>query len=288
MTWKPARQKGYRFDCWYTDEECTVKYVNGAEGVQENLKLYGRYEEVDVEFDETVYYVTGSGQGDLYLGGNFTTIWKEKFTLTRLPDLDEDGLTVYETCEITMYKGDQFKIVSDLTWANGTHFGFHEMRDPGDVFCNEAGIGNIGINRGMQGTYKFKFHTDPFDYTNNYIEWELVAEVEEKVTENMYIVGNLKASGNNNWSVVPANMIHMSVGEDGVTWSVTILVDIKDEFKIYNSINKSYHPGGTSNNMNLKLYGFTESGYYTISWNADTDQVSVEAAEAPETTPDEA
>lgn len=279
--WKPARIKGYRFDCWYTDEDCTVKFLNGEDGVQGNLKLYGRYEAAEDEFDENEYYVTGSGQGDLAMGGNFTYIWKEKYTLTRLPELDADGMTVYETCNIKMYKGDQFKIVTDLSWTNGTHFGFLEMRDPGDVFCNEAGIGNIGINRGKQGIYKFILHTDPFDYTNNYIEWELIEAIEEKVTEDMYIIGNLKASNYNNWSTSVVNLIRMTLEDDGVTWSVVIEIDVKDEFKIYNVINKSYHPGGTGNNITLKGNGFTESGYYKISWNADTDQFTIEAAEAP-------
>lgn len=285
--WKPARQKGYRFDCWYADKNCTEKFVNGETGVQENLKLYGKYEVVEGdEFDETDYYITGSGQGDLALGGNFTAIYKEKFKLTRLPSLDPDGLTVYESPEITMYKGDQLKIVSDLSWDDGTHFGFLELRDPGDVFCNEAGVGNIGIYRGKQGVYKFIFHTDPFDYTNNYIEWELVREVEEKVTENMYLVGNMKASDYNNWSVSPFAMIHMTVEEDGITWSAVVELAMKDEFKIYNSVNKSYHPGGTGNNISLKNQGFTEAGYYKISWNADTDQFTIVATEAPEPDPE--
>lgn len=282
VTWKPVRLKGYRFNCWYLDEECTQKFENGENGIQENVKLYGRYEEVDVEFDEQTYYITGSGQGDLYLGGNFTSIWKERFTLTRLPQLDADGLTVYESCAIAMYKGDQFKIVVNLTWENGTHFGFHELRDPGDIFCNEGGIGNVGLNRGKQGVYKFYFHTDPFDYTNNYIEWELVEELEEKVTEDMYIVGNLEASGNNKWSTAITDMLHMTVAEDGITWSIVIKINPKEEFKIYNRINRSYHPNGTTGtNLSLKQYGFTESGYYKVTWNADTDQIDIEEAEAP-------
>lgn len=284
VEWKPDRQRGYRFDCWYTDEECSEKYSNDENGVQGNLKLYGRYVEVGEQFDEQDYYITGSGQGDLVMGGNFTYIWKEKFTLTRLPNLDPDGLTVYESPEIKMYKGDQFKIVSDLSWEDGTHFGFLELRDPADVFCNEAGIGNIGINKGKQGIYKFILHTDPFDYTNNYIEWELIQEVEEKVTENMYIIGNLKASGYNNWNSAAVKMIHMTLADDGITWSTVIEIDLKDEFKIYNSVNKSYHPGGTGNNITLKNSGFTEAGYYKISWNADTDQFTIEAAEEPEPT----
>ncbi len=280
--WKPARIKGYRFDGWYTDKNCTVKFLNGETGVQETMKLYGQYLPIEGdEFDETEYYITGSGQGDLAMGGDFTYIWKEKFTLTRSPNLDPDGLTVYESPEITMYKGDQFKIVSDLSWENGTHFGFLELRDPGEVFCNEAGVGNIGIYRGKQGVYKFTFHTDPFDYTNNYIEWELVRAVEDKVTEEMYIIGNLKASNYNNWSTSKVNLIRMTLEEDGITWSVVIEIEMKDEFKIYNAVNKSYHPGGTGNNISLKSQGFTQAGYYKISWNADTDQFTVEAAEAP-------
>ncbi len=279
VAWKAPRQRGYRFDCWYTDEECSVKYVNDENGIQESIKLYGQYVEVGEEFDDTDYYITGSGQGDLAMGGNFTYIWKEKFTLTRLPNLDPDGLTVYESPEITMYKGDQFKIVSDLSWENGTHFGFLELRDPEDVFCNEAGVGNIGIYRGKQGVYKFTFHSDPFDYTNNYIEWELIKEVEEKVTEDMYIIGNLKASNYNNWSTSKPNLIRMTLEDDGITWSVIIEIELKDEFKIYNAVNASYHPGGTGNNITLKSQGITEAGYFKISWNADTDQFTIEAVD---------
>ena len=62
---------------------------------------------------------------------------------------------------------------------------------------------------------------------------------------------------------------------------MSVKTRLKDEFKIYNVINKSYHPGGTGNNITLKGNGFTESGYYKISWNADTDQFTIEAAEAP-------
>lgn len=285
--WKPVRQKGYRFDGWYTDKNCTEKFLNGETGVQANIKLYGKYEVVEGdEFDETDYYITGSGQGDLMMAGNFTAIWKEKFTMTRLPKLDPDGLTVYESSEITMYKGDQFKIVSDLSWEDGTHFGFLELRDPGDVFCNEAGVGNIGIYRGKQGVYKFTLHTDPFDYTNNYIEWELIREVEEKVTEDMYIVGNLKASNYNNWNTSKLNLIKMSLEDDGITWSVVIEIELKDEFKIYNAVNVSYHPGGTGNNISLKSQGITEAGYFKISWNADTDQFTIEPVEAPTPDPD--
>lgn len=284
IEWKPARMRGYKFEGWYLDEDCRNKYVDDGNGIQATIKLYGYYEEVGEQFDDQDYYLTGSGQGDLAEGGNFTTIQKTKFKMTRLTTLDPEGLTVYESPEITMYKGDQFKIVINLSWLDGTNFGFAQMRDPGDVFCDEAGVGNIGLRRGKQGVYKFILHTDPFDYTNNYIEWELVREVEEKETEDMYIVGHLKASGYNSWDKDTEKMIRMTCGEDGVTWSVTIRVELNDEFKIYNVINNSYHPGGTGNNITLKSLGLT-AGYYTITWNADTDQVTLEPAEEPEPEP---
>ncbi len=281
VVWKPARLKGYRFDCWFLDEDCTQLYSNGDTGIQENLKLYGKYVEVGLEFDDQSYYVTGSGQGDLSEAGKFTTIVKDKFQLTRLPEFDAEGMTVYETPEIGMYRGDQFKIVINLSWKEGTHFGFPELREPGSVFCEVGSGGNIGINKGKQGVYKFILHTDPYDYKNNYIEWVLVRELEDKVTEDMYIIGHLKASGYNSWDESPEKMIHMTCGEDGVTWSVTIELALIDKFKIFNLVSGGYHPNGTGNEISLKTLGLP-AGYYTISWNADTDEFSVVAAEAPE------
>ena len=195
--------------------------------------------------------------------------------------MDEDGLTVYVSPEIEMYKGDQFKIVIDLSWKDGTNFGFQFMTEPGLVFVNEGGTGNIGIRRGKQGVYQFILHTDPFDYTNNYIEWELVREVEDKATEEMYIVGHLKASGYNSWSTEKEDMIAMTVGADGITWSVTIEIALIDSFKIYNALNESYHPNGTGNDLSLKSEKLP-AGYYTITWNADTDAYTFTPAEAPE------
>lgn len=285
--WKPARLRGYKFDGWYQDIDCKEKYEDGADGVQKNLKLYGRYVEVGEEFDEQVYYITGSGQGTLSTAGNFKVPLNKAFMLTKQSTLDPDGLTVYISPEIEMYKGDQFKIVVNFSWKDGTHFGFKELREPNGVFCDEGGTGNVGLLRGKQGVYKFIFHTDPFDYNNNYIEWELVREVEEKATEDMYLVGMLKESGYNSWSTDVDDMIHMTVGEDGVTWSVSLELYANDEFKIYNAINNSYHPNGTGNNITLKVNGLTP-GYYTITWNADTDAYTITAAErpSPEPTPD--
>ncbi len=285
-TYKPEGRLKYIFDCWYEDAACTTKANTAL--IQSDISLYGKYVE-GFEPDTRDFYVVGQGVSGGTLGNrgaNFTSL-NEQLKLTRQSEPDADGYTVY-SIDMLIYTGDVFKIVLDLSWRGGTHFGYGQMRDPDSRF-NGSGVGNIVLKTGNSGRYTIKFHSNPYNSADSYIEYTFNSSVEEKDVFNMYITGIFEATLWHGWSQNQNNMLKMTREADGATWSVTAHFTGGDEFKVFNLNTGAYYPDGTDDQLYIGSKSDADgqfekdengviagSGYYKITWNQDDQAVLVE------------
>ena len=167
----------HTYDAWdhnetqhwkYCDEHGTDK-SNIDETTRENhIFTNGTCEcgmkEADVTPDEgrdtRVFYVVGSGAGDLSKC-SFTEL-KSNFMLTKQPKKDENGYTVYATAALTLYAGDTMKIVQDLKWDEGLgYFGVSNIKNNDGSLVDGGGPGNITPAVGKDGKYIFIVRTKP-------------------------------------------------------------------------------------------------------------------------------
>ncbi len=252
--------------------------------------------EADVTPDEgrdtRVFYVVGSGAGDLSKC-SFTEL-KSNFMLTKQPKKDENGYTVYATAALTLYAGDTMKIVQDLDWDEGLgYFGVSNIKNNDGSLVDGGGPGNITPAVGKDGKYIFIVRTKPdIAFSECTLEFELVEPVEPlKNTEQIYIVGLLQYC-DTKWPSGKdvTGCQKLDYDEETGEWSITLRLGgymegttlyYTDEFKLFNAVNGAYIPDGVNNNKLVS--GATDhtdsankfykaSGDYKISWkNGDAD-----------------
>lgn len=136
--------------------------------------------------DTNEYYVVGDGGGSLKVSG-WATEHKPELKLTK------DGNKNVFTIELELYAGDEFQIVHTPTIASfwEGQMGFGILKNPtnasGDEVFSETGQygGNIGVNVGFDGLYKFTLNTFPKKAADNNITWELL-EAYEMTTVTYY------------------------------------------------------------------------------------------------------
>ncbi len=266
-----------------------------AQGKQAHDFTNGKCEcgmkEADVTPDEgrdtRVFYVVGSGAGDLSKC-SFTEL-KSDFKLTKQPKKDENGYTVYTTSILTLYAGDTMKIVQDLDWDEGLgYFGVSNIKNNDGSLVDGGGPGNITPAVGKDGKYRFTVRTKPdIAFAQCTLEFEFVEPVEPlKNTEEIYIVGLLQYC-DTNWpdGGKPTGCQKLDYDEETGEWSITLRLGgymegttlyNTDEFKLFNAVNGAYIPDGTNNNKLVS--GTTDrtdptsnkfykaAGDYKISW----------------------
>lgn len=297
VTWRPEGRLKYKFDGWYYDPECTMKF-DGTVG-SSSVALYGKFVE-GYDLDPYSYYIAGSGLTGGTLGsyGTFTdlTVLK-KLEMKKLDEPDEDGFTVY-TIDMTIYASDTFKVVRNLSWASGTHFGYSQMRDTESRFSG-SGVGNIICKTGNDGKYTIEFHSNPYNFNESYITYTFKSSIEAQDPYLMYIIGNIEGTGWNKYVQNQNYCLPMTRGEDGVTWSVTAHFTGGDYFKVWNAKNRTFFPDGTDDDIYIGVTKTTDektgkvglfdsegkeykagdifpgTGWYTITWSQDDPQVVV-------------
>ena len=233
----------------------------------------------DADLDTRVFYVVGSGAGDLK-SCSFTELIPS-FQLTKQPKKDENGYTVYKTAALTLYAGDTMKIVQDLKWDEGLgYFGVSNIKNNDGSLVDGGGPGNITPAVGKDGKYIFTVRTKPdITFAECTLEFELVEPVAALTkTEEIYIVGVLKyydtkwPSGRD-----VTGCKKLDYDETTKEWSITVRLggtgkgkSTSDMFKLYNSVNGKYIPDGTGNNWtasgNKDGKNSKASGDYKISW----------------------
>ena len=246
----------------------------------------GGDETPDADLDTRLFYVVGSGAGDLK-SCSFTELIPS-FQLTKQPKKDENGYTVYKTAALTLYAGDTMKIVQDLKWDDAGGLGYFSV---GSIKNNDGtfvdgGTGNISPATGKDGKYIFTVRTKPdITFAECTLEFELVEPVAALTkTEEIYIVGSLRYY-TTKWpsGTDVSGCLKLNYDEAAGEWSIVLRLGgatnelgKNDEFKLYNSVNGKYYPDGTGNNWTVS--GTTDathrkaSGDYKISWKAgDTD-----------------
>ncbi len=284
----------HTYDAWdynetqhwkYCDEHGTDKSNIDETTREDHIFTNGTCEcgmkEADVTPDEgldtRVFYVVGSGAGDLSKC-SFTEL-KSNFMLTKQPKKDENGYTVYTTSILTLYTGDTMKIVQDLDWDEGLgYFGVSNIKNNDGSLVDGGGPGNITPAVGKDGKYRFTVRTKPdITFSECTLEFEFIEAVEPlKNTAQIYIVGNLQYC-DTKWpsGTDVTGCKKLDYDEATGEWSITLRLGRApgeiggDEFKLYNSVNGAYIPDGVNNN---KQYGANNAGDYKISWKTgETD-----------------
>ncbi len=294
VTYRPQGKLKYKFDGWYLNPACTSKF-GGTVG-NESMLLYGKFVE-GYDLDPYDYYIAGTGLTGGTLGsfGSFEKL-SENLKMKKAAEPDEDGFTVY-TIDMTIYASDTFKVVRNLSWSSGTFFGYSQMRDSESRFSG-SGVGNIICKTGNDGKYTITFHSNPYNFSESYIEYEFKESVTAQDPYKMYLAGNLEATGWNKFNANQNYCLPMTRGEDGVTWSVTVHFTGGDSFKVWNAKSNTWFPDGTDDNIYIgarpngkdpvteketfidddgKVYQAGEvlpgTGWYTITWSQDNPDV---------------
>lgn len=237
------------------------------------------------------WYVVGNGAGSLE-----TCSWQEyraDFKLTaEEADAAEKAGTFY-TAKMLLYEGDQFKVLyQDGTWAVPDDSGWgvnvcagfdNVFPNTGDAF-SDGGLGNIYCN--ISGYYTFKLVAEEIegetpeettmDLTLSF-EADYDTEFPPLVLYDMYVVGTIASVKTCGWpdalrdeeKTVEDNCIKMTPGE-GKTWTATVVLDVEDEFKLFNTATGTYYPGGFDNNLKVEV-----AGTYTITWEQGSQDVTL-------------
>lgn len=239
------------------------------------------------ELPESGWYMVGNGVGDLA-----DCSWQEYRADWRLTGTAEEAtnyLGVWETPELLMYQGDQFKLLyndgsfavpDDSGWTPMYCAQFTNITDNTADDFSDGGLGNIYVN--VSDYYKFTLtvsvnaETGGFDlvitYTRAHSE-----EIPPIALYDMYVVGTIESLGTvwpEQEGFVLGNCPQMKV--TGMTeekeniWTATVVLGVDDEFKLYNTITGTYYPGGFDNNLTV-----TEAGTYLISWVENTQVVTL-------------
>ncbi len=263
----------------------------------------------DYTLDETEYYLAGKGAGSL----KQVPEWSATNTTLKLVRDEEADHNVF-TITIDMYAHDEFKIVHDSDYddnlvfdaiypyemladgySNGDSYatGAVSKNEDGEVVFYEGGAykGNITLESGHDGTYKFSLHTYPDGEEDTKITWEKVGEL--KALSDMYVVGDFNDFGDNQKQF---NKSHMT--KTGDVWRYTL--EVTEEHLKYNAEGEAgtdYTMIGVMNNVEdengVKAvytsedyataiheqdeYNLVPAGKYTVTYNSADNSVSIRA-----------
>ena len=236
-----------------------------------------------VELDTRVFYVIGGGSGAGSLGLCGWSGCMEELKFTKAEAADENGNTVY-TIELTLYAGDNFKIIQDVTitstgWLDDTVLYFNDLTAPADSFTEGDG-GNIVV--AANGKYKFTIRTTKGgDLYANKVEvvcLETLPDLGFEDQYEMYLVGSIASAPNCGWpgvvgkENVPSMCVKMTYNADAQTFTVEIELAVGDSFKVYNLKNDWYSAGDN--------FSVTTAGKYLVTYSISDDSVTVTAVPA--------
>lgn len=242
------------------------------------------------ETHESGWYMVGNGIGDLK-----NCSWQEYRSDWRLTGTAADEINylgVWETPELLLYQGDQFKLLynngeweipDDSGWTSEVCAQFENVKQDEtaeEKDFSDGGLGNIYVE--VSDYYKFTLTASEDAETG---EVSLVitytrehAEVPSIDLYEMYVVGTIASVKTCDWpdnltaagEAVEGNCISMTsrATEEGTVWEATVVLAEGDEFKLYNTITGTYYPGGFDNNLTVE-----EAGTYLISWVENTQDV---------------
>lgn len=264
----------------------------------------------DYTLDETEYYLAGNGAGDLKQNN-----WSETnpcLPLVRDESADHNVFTI----TIDMYARDEFKIVHDNSYTGEIGFsavtpyevleggysnGDANAKGPvsknadGEVVFYEGGGfgGNITLELGHDGTYKFSLHTYPDGEADTKITWEKLEDL--KPQSDMYLVGSFNDFGFDE-KVLATN--HMTAS--GEIWRGTIEITAADcKYDATGAAGTEYAMLGVRNEVpddnNIKQvyidksdayttginendeYNLVPAGVYTVTYNSADNSVTIKA-----------
>lgn len=229
------------------------------------------------------WYVVGNGAGSLK-----ECSWQEyrpafKLTAVSADDKEYEGLFV--TGELLLYEGDQFKILyengswavpDDSKWGVDVCAGFGNIAEDPNADFSDGGLGNIYCNHSAYYTFTLSVtagETPEEALLELSFKADYDKEVPPRTLYDMYVVGTIASVG----SVWPeqegfdlSKCIHMTSDEDG-TWTATnVVLDVEDEFKLFNTATGTYYPGGFDNNLKVEV-----AGTYTITWEQGSQDVTL-------------
>lgn len=249
--------------------------------------------ELQEDLPESGWYVVGNGAG--YLKDCSWQAYLANWRLTGTAEDEENYAGIWQTNEILLYQGDQFKIVyNDGTWTHPDESGWTEdncaqfANIVGDTagYFSDGGLGNIYAE--VSGYYTFTLNVE-FDaetglstLTLSFVRSDRV--VPPRTLYDMYIVGSIASVETCGWpdalrdegktvedSCIPMTSATEGEGEEQVTtWSATVVLGLEDQFKLYNTVTGTYYPGGFDNNLVV-----TEAGTYLVSWVEGSQEVTL-------------
>ncbi len=264
----------------------------------------------DYTLDETEYYLAGKGAGDLKQNG-----WSETnpcLPLVRDESADHNVFTI----TIDMYARDEFKIVHDNSYTGEISFsavtpyevleggysnGDANAKGPvsknadGEVVFYEGGGygGNITLELGHDGKYKFSLHTYPDGEADTKVTWEKLEDL--KPQSDMYLVGSFNDFGFDE-KVLATN--HMTA--NGEIWRGTVEITAADcKYDATGAAGTEYAMLGVRNEVpddnNIKQvyidtsdayktginendeYNLVPAGVYTVTYNGADNSVTIKA-----------
>ena len=226
------------------------------------------------------WYVVGNGAGDLA-----DCSWQEYLADWRLTGTAKDEINylgVWETPELLLYQGDQFKLLynngewetpDDSGWTEEVCAQFANIVGDTEGYFSDGGLGNIYAN--VSGYYTFTLTVQEEEPILSISFTRSEKEVPPLVLYDMYIVGSIASVETCGWpdaiiaegKTVEDTCIKMTEttvtveGEEVTIWSATVVLGLEDQFKVYNTITGTYYPGGFDNNLVVE-----EAGTYLVSW----------------------
>lgn len=131
-----ASMQGYRFNGWYTDEECTQAYQDGST-LNNDTTLYGKWDKLyDVSYDPNGGSGTMIDSNSPYVQGAFVTIMENAFVR---PNYDFTGWNTARDGSGESYSaGDNYPIEDDITlyaqWEKKAEVTIPQTGDDTNVF----------------------------------------------------------------------------------------------------------------------------------------------------------
>lgn len=295
-SWTPEKA-GHTFLGWYAEASKTEVFDFNTI-INEDTDIFAAFRsDVYVE-DTTVYYLIGSGSGDMKASNWDHTASEASLAFTK--DETVTNANIY-TITITMYAGDGFQICHDGSWDGQQGIG-HMI---GAEYCdgvnkydgqeytaadkkvaqvkNEQGevvfvgsdeydkgfeVWNIFVTEGHDGVYKFTYTTYPGQAGNNTLSFELVQALEPlAVTHDMYFIGTM-----NGWAedFTETPELHLTQSEDKATWTGILTITEEDyaEWTLENPANPFVDNDGNPVACAVfQVYNLIDDQYYGIDGN---------------------
>lgn len=306
-SWEPT-EEGKTFTGWYSEASATTPF-DFTSVINEDTDIFAAFKSDEHVEDTNEYYLIGTGSGDLSASGFDHAASAENLLMIKE---ENDKANIY-TITVKMYAGDRFQICYGGGWTGQFGIGgfkgaeycdgvnlydnteytaadkkVAQVKDAdgnavfvgSDEYNNAFTNWNAILNEGHDGIYKITLVTYPNSPAYNYIEFELVEELEPlTVTHEMFFIGTF-----NEWSTTYENDdFKLAQSEDKATWTgfITITEDMYADWtetdpanttgvkcaavKLYNTIDGGYY--GDSSGNNIFLTAGTYCFKYTVAGN---------------------